>query len=137
MLNNFIAAFKYLRAHKECNENIGVVGFCFGGYIGNMMAALVPELKAAIPYYGGQPPTEYVKDIQCPLLLHFAELDQRVNEGWSQYESDLKMHNKEYSVHFYQDANHGFHNDTTPRYDKEAAQFSWSKTIEFFKLHLK
>jgi carboxymethylenebutenolidase len=133
MLEDFIAAFQYLKAHPECNGNVGVVGFCFGGWISNMMAVKVPDLLAAVPFYGGQPSTELVSDIKAPLLLHYAGLDSRVNEGWPDYEVALKEHKKEYMAHMYPDVNHGFHNDTTPRYDKVAAELAWQRTVEFFK----
>ncbi|GAB3650281.1 YghX family hydrolase [Echinicola sediminis] len=133
MLEDFIAAFDYLKNHDGCTGNVGVVGFCFGGWISNMMAVKVPELKAAVPFYGGQPPLELVPQINAPLLLHYGELDQRVNEGWPAYEEALKEHNKEYQAYIYPNANHGFHNDTTPRYDEEAAKLAWERTIAFFK----
>ncbi len=137
MLEDFIAAFYYLQNHPECNGNIGVVGFCFGGSISNLMAAKVPELKAAVPFYGGQAPLEEVPNINAPLLLQYAELDKRVNAGWPEYEEALKKHNKEYTVYIYPETNHGFHNDTTSRYDEEAAKLAWKRTIEFFKENLK
>lgn len=133
MLEDFIAAFEFLKNHPECDGNIGVVGFCFGGWISNMMAVRVPELKAAVPFYGGQPDAEDVPKIQAPLLLHYAALDQRVNAGWPAYEEALKANNKEYTAHIYPDVNHGFHNDTTPRYDEAAAKLAWTRTIDFFK----
>ncbi len=133
MLEDFIAAFDYLKAHKACTGNIGVVGFCFGGSISNNMAVHVPDLKAAVPFYGGQAKTEDVPKIKAPLLLQYAELDKRVNAGWPVYEAALKAHKKEYTAHFYPGTNHGFHNDTTPRYDKEAATLAWKRTIAFFK----
>lgn len=133
MLEDFIAAFEFLKNHSECDGNIGVVGFCFGGWISNMMAVRVPELKAAVPFYGGQPDAEDVPKIQAPLLLHYAALDQRVNAGWPAYEEALKANNKEYAAHIYPDVNHGFHNDTTPRYDEAAAKLAWTRTIDFFK----
>lgn len=136
MLEDFIAAFDYLKNHKDCNGNIGVVGFCFGGWISNLMALRVPELKAAVPFYGGQPTAEETAEIKAPLLIHYAELDTRVNEGWSQYEKELKANNIDYSVHFYEGANHGFHNTSTPRYDQAAAELSWQRTIAFFKERL-
>ena len=135
MLEDFIAAFEYLRNHPDCTGKVGVVGFCFGGWISNMMAVKVPDLAAAVPFYGGQP-KEDIKDINAPLLLHFAELDKRVNAGWPDYETALKANKKEYTAHMYPAVNHGFHNDTTPRYDKEAAELAWSRTIEFFEKHL-
>ncbi|WP_114783019.1 dienelactone hydrolase family protein [Botryobacter ruber] len=137
MLEDFIAAYDYLKNHKACNGNVGVVGFCFGGWIANMMAVRIPDLAAAVPFYGGQPATEDVPNIQAPLLLHFAELDKRVNEGWPAYEAALKANNKEYTAYMYPNVNHGFHNDTTPRYDKAAAELAWNRSIDFFKEKLK
>lgn len=133
MLEDFIAAFDYLKNHADCNGKVGVVGFCFGGWIANMMAVRIPTLAAAVPFYGGQPAREDVPAIQAPLLLHFAELDTRVNAGWPDYENALKANNKEYKAYLYANANHGFHNDTTPRYDKAAAELAWKRTIDFFK----
>jgi carboxymethylenebutenolidase len=137
MLEDFIAAYDYLKKHPACTGKIGVVGFCFGGWISNMMAVNIPELAAAVPFYGGQPATEDVPKIKAPLLLHYAELDTRVNEGWSAYEAALKENKKEYTAYLYPGANHGFHNDTTPRYDKVAAELAWKRTIEFFQAKLK
>ncbi len=136
MLEDFIAAYDFLKVHKECTGNVGVVGFCFGGSISNNMAVHVPDLKASVPFYGGQPETEEVSKIEAPLLLHFAELDKRVNEGWPAYEAALKEHNKTYTAHMYEGVNHGFHNDTTPRYDETAAKLAWARTIAFFKKRL-
>lgn len=133
MLEDFIAAFDYLYDHPECNGCIGVVGFCFGGSISNKMAARVANLKAAVPFYGGQLSIEETAKINAPLQLHYAELDKRVNTGWPDYEQALKNNNKEYSAHIYANAQHGFHNDTTPRFDKDAAELAWSRTISFFK----
>lgn len=133
MLDDFIAAYDYLKTDKNCNGKIGVVGFCFGGWISNMMAVRVPGLAAAVPFYGSQPTAEEVPSIKAPLLLHYGELDTRVNEGWPAYEAALKKNNKAYMAHMYPNANHGFHNDTTPRYDKAAAELAWKRTIDFFK----
>lgn len=137
MLEDFIAAFDYLKNHENCDGNIGVVGFCFGGWIANMMAVKVPTLKAAVPFYGGQPTAEEAAQVKAPLLLQYAELDTRVNAGWPAYEEILKTNNVEYTVHFYPGVNHGFHNNSTPRFDKEAADLAWSRTIAFFKEKLK
>ncbi len=137
MLKDFIAAYEYLKTNPQCSGKVGVVGFCFGGWISNMMAVKIPDLSAAVPFYGGQPPTESVPDINAPLLLHFAGLDKRVNEGWPAYEKALKEHEKEYTAHMYPDVNHGFHNDSTPRYDKPAAELAWQRTIDFFREKLK
>jgi carboxymethylenebutenolidase len=137
MLEDFIAAYEYLKSHKECNGKVGVVGFCFGGWISNMMAVRIPDLAAAVPFYGGQPAKEDVPKIEAPLLLHYAELDTRVNEGWPAYEAALKENKKEYTAHMYPNVNHGFHNDSTPRYDKPAAELAWKRTVDFFNKNLK
>ena len=136
MLEDFIAAYEHLKNHPECTGKVGVVGFCFGGWISNMMAVKIADLSAAVPFYGGQP-TEDIDKINAPLLLHFGELDKRVNEGWPAYEAALKEHGKVYTGYIYPNTNHGFHNDTTPRYDKEAAELAWQRTVDFFKEKLR
>ena len=133
MLEDFIAAFEYLKDHTGCSGKIGVVGFCFGGWIANMMAVRIPDLAAAVPFYGGQPAPEDVPGIKAPLLIHYAGLDTRVNAGWPAYEEALKENKKEYKVYIYPEVNHGFHNDTTPRFDKTAAELAWQRTIDFFR----
>lgn len=135
MLEDFIAGYEYLKELSDTTGKVGVVGFCFGGWISNMMAVRIPDLAAAVPFYGGQP-TENIDKINAPLLLHYAGLDERVNAGWPAYEEALKKYNKEYTAHIYPKVNHGFHNDTTPRYDKEAAELAWKRTIDFFKKNL-
>jgi carboxymethylenebutenolidase len=137
MLGDFIASYDYLKKHQDCNGKVGVVGFCFGGWIANMMAVRIPDLAAAVPFYGGQAPVEDVPKIKAPLLLHYAELDTRVNEGWPAYEAALKANKKDYTAHMYPNANHGFHNDTTPRYDKASAELAWKRTVDFFNEKLK
>ena len=137
MLEDFIAAYDYLKSHQDCNGKVGVVGFCFGGWVANMMAVRIPDLSAAVPFYGGQPPVEDVPRIKAPLLLQYAALDTRVNAGWPEYEAALKKNKKEYSAFMYPDTNHGFHNDTTPRFDKAAAELAWKRTIDFFNEKLK
>ena len=137
MLEDFIAAYEYLKAHKDCNGKVGVVGFCFGGWISNMMAVRIPELGAAVPYYGRQPEAEDAAKIKAPLLLQYGELDTRVNEGLPAFEEVLKANNIAYEAFIYPKVNHGFHNNTTPRFDKEAADLSWSRTIAFFNKYLK
>ena len=136
MLEDFKAAFYYLKDHPECTGKVGVVGFCFGGSISNLMAAQVPELAASVPFYGGQAPLEEVPNIQAPILLQFAENDKRVNAGREAYEAELTKHGKSFESYMYPGTNHGFHNDTTPRYDEEAAELAWTRTIEFFQKHL-
>ncbi len=137
MLEDFIAVYDFLKNHENCNGKVGAVGFCFGGWIANMMAVRIPDLAASVPFYGGQPSAEDVPKINAPLLLHYASLDTKVNAGWPAYEAALKENKKEYTVHMYENVNHGFHNDTTPRYDKAAAELAWKRTIDFFGEKLK
>jgi carboxymethylenebutenolidase len=137
MEEDFIAAFDYLKHHKACNGKVGVVGFCYGGGIANMMAVRVPELAAAVPFYGSQPALTDVPKIKAPLMLHYASLDTRITAGWPPYEAALKENGKKYQAFIYEGANHGFHNNTTPRYDKAAADLAWTRTIDFFKEYLK
>ena len=137
MLEDFIAAYSYLLSHEDCNGKIGVVGFCFGGWISNMLAVKLPTLLAAVPFYGGQPSSEETAHIKASLLLQYAGLDARVNEGWPDYESALKENNIEYNAYFYPEVNHGFHNNSTPRYDEKAATLAWERTISFFKEKLR
>jgi carboxymethylenebutenolidase len=136
MLEDFIAAFAYLRSHPQCTGKVGVVGFCFGGWISNMMAVRLPDLGAAVPFYGRQPSAEETAEIQAPLLIHYGELDTRVNEGWPAYEAALQANDKAYQAYVYPGVNHGFHNDTTPRYDKAAATLAWERTVAFFQENL-
>jgi carboxymethylenebutenolidase len=136
MLQNFIDAFNYLKKHKDCNGKVGVVGFCYGGGVANQMAVRLPDLAAAVPFYGAQPQAGDVSKIQAPLLLHYASLDTRITGGWPAYEEVLKADHKKYQAYIYENVNHGFHNDTTPRYDKTAAELAWKRTIDFFKEHL-
>lgn len=135
---DFIAAARWLRKHPECTGRIGAVGFCYGGGVANMLAVrLGEELAAAVPFYGGQPPAAEVPKIRAALMLHYAGLDKRVNEGWPAYEAALKEHGKPYQVFFYENTNHGFHNDTTPRYDEAAAKLAWQRTVAFFREKLR
>lgn len=137
MEEDFIAAFEYLKNHKGCNGKVGVVGFCFGGGIANMMAVRLPDLAAAVPFYGSQPALTDVPKIKAPLMLHYASLDTRITAGWPPYEAALKENGKKYQGFVYENVNHGFHNDTTPRYDKAAADLAWKRTIDFFTENLK
>lgn len=136
MLEDFMAAFEYLKNHPKSNGKVGVVGFCFGGWISNMMAVNLPSLAASVPFYGGQPSQEETAKIKAPLMLQYAGLDTRVNAGWPDYEAALKKHGKTYEAFIYPDVNHGFHNNTTPRYDEAAASLAWERTIGFFEKHL-
>ncbi len=137
MLEDFIAAYEYLKNHPDCTGKVGVVGFCFGGWISNMMAVRIPTLSAAVPFYGGQPTKEEVAQIKAPLMLQYAGLDKGVNEGWPAYEQALIENKVEYKAFVYPEVNHGFHNNTTPRYDEAAATLAWSRTMDFFKEKLK
>jgi len=137
MEQDFIAAIRWLQGHDGCTGRVACMGFCFGGSMTNLMAVRVSDLAAAVPFYGGQPAVDEVEKIRAPLLLHFGELDERVNAGWPAYEEALKSASKEYTAHVYAGANHGFHNDTTPRYDEAAAKLAWSRTVEFLARHLK
>ncbi|MCC7374545.1 MAG: dienelactone hydrolase family protein [Verrucomicrobiales bacterium] len=134
---DFIAAAKFLKGHELSSGKLGAVGFCFGGYIVNMLAAAVPDvLNAGVPFYGTPAAKELRKNIKAPLLIQLAELDQRVNESWVDYEKDLKVAGVEYAMHMYPKCNHGFHNDSTGRYDAENAKLAWDRTIAFFKKNL-
>ena len=136
LMNDFFAAVEFMMAHDGSTGNVGITGFCYGGGVSNAAAVAYPELKAAVPYYGRQAAAEDVPKIQAPLLLHYGALDERVNAGWPDYEAALKANNKNYEAHFYADANHGFHNDSTPRYDVAMANLSWERTLAHFKEHL-
>ena len=136
LAEDFIAAHGHLKADAASNGKIGAVGFCYGGGVCNAMAVRLPDLAASVPFYGRQPKAADVAKIQAPLLLHYAGLDERINKGWPAYEAALKAQGKEYTAHIYPEVNHGFHNDTTPRYDKAAAELAWSRTIEFFNAKL-
>ncbi len=134
---DFVAAAKFLKAHELSNGKLGAVGFCFGGYIVNMLAAVVPDtLAAGVPFYGTPAAKEVRKDIKAPMLIQLAELDQRVNDTWPEYEADLKAAKADHTMHMYPKCNHGFHNDSTGRYDEKNAQLAWQRTIAFFKQHL-
>ncbi len=132
LTEDFIAAFEQLDADPDSNGKVGAVGFCYGGGVCNTMAVRLPGLAASVPFYGRQADTADVAKINAALLLHYAGLDERINKGWPDYEAALKAHGKEYTAHMYPDVNHGFHNDTTPRYDAAAAELAWSRTIAFF-----
>jgi carboxymethylenebutenolidase len=137
LVADFAAAVSHLQSHEACSGKVGCVGFCFGGFVSNALAVRIPTLAAAVPFYGGQAPAAEVPKIKAPLLVHYGSLDERVNAGWPAYEAALKANGKQYAVHFYEGANHGFHNDTTPRYDEAAAKLAWSRTLEFFNKNLR
>jgi len=133
---DFIAAVNLLKARPDSTGKVGVVGFCYGGGMSNFLATQVPDLAAAVPFYGGQPKVEDVPKIKAPLLIHYAGTDERINAGWPAYEAALKANNVRYTMHMYEGTQHGFNNDTTPRYDEKAAKLAWQRTVEFFKKNL-
>ncbi|PTX57209.1 carboxymethylenebutenolidase [Litoreibacter ponti] len=136
LMEDFFAAFEFLRDHDGSTGKVGAVGFCYGGGVCNALAVAYPELAASVPFYGRQPDAADVPAIEAPLMIQYAGLDERINAGWPAYSEALKANQKEFSVHFYPDVNHGFHNDTTPRYDAEAASLAWKRTLAFFDTHL-
>jgi carboxymethylenebutenolidase len=133
---DMVAGATFLRTHAESNGRIGAVGFCFGGGICNMLATRVPELRASVPFYGG-PATEGVANIKAQLLIHYAGTDERINAAWPAYETALKAAGVKYTMHMYPGTQHGFNNDTTPRYDKPAAAEAWKRTMDFFAATLR
>jgi carboxymethylenebutenolidase len=137
MIEDFVAAAEFLTAHEQSTGRVGAVGFCFGGGVVNTLAVRLPNLGAGVPFYGGQPPVEDVPRIRAPLMIQYAELDERVNAGWPAYEQALRANGKSYVMHMYPGTNHGFHNDTTPRYDEAAAKLAQDRTIAFFNQHLR
>ncbi len=136
LMNDFFAGFEHLLNREDSSGKVGAVGFCYGGGVCNALAVAYPELAASVPFYGRQAKAEDVPRIEAPLLLQFAGLDKRINEGWPAYEAALKEHGKTYEAHIYPDVNHGFHNDSTPRYDEAAANLAWSRTIDWFNKYL-
>jgi carboxymethylenebutenolidase len=136
-IEDLLAAAAFLKARPECTGKIGAVGFCIGGTIVNIMAVRIPDLGAAVPFYGGQPSAADTAKIKAPLLIHYAGLDERLNAGWPAWEAALKANGVKYQMYMYPGTNHGFHNDTTPRYDEAAAKLAWSRTTAFFKENLK
>lgn len=136
MVEDFVAAVEFVGSHPDCTGKVGSVGFCFGGEMSMRMAVRLPTLAAAVAYYGRHPDPNEVTLIKAPLMLHHGELDERVNAGWPDFEKALQAADATYENYEYADANHGFHNDTTPRYDQAAARLSWKRTTEFFTQHL-
>ena len=138
MMEDFVASARWLKARPDSTGKLGVVGFCFGGGIANALAVRMgSDLAAAVPFYGAQPPAADVARIKAPLLLHYAALDTRINAGWPAYEEALKANHITYTAYIYEGANHGFHNDTTPRYDEAAAKLAWQRTLDFFNKYLR
>jgi len=134
---DFLAAAAVLKSLPEGNGKVGVVGFCYGGGIANFLATRLPDLAAAVPFYGAQPTAEEAAGIKAPLLLHYAGLDERITSGWPAYETALKAAGVDYQVYIYPGVQHGFNNDTTPRYDEAAAKLAWQRTISFFDKRLR
>ena len=136
LMNDFFAAVDWLMTHESSTGKVGIMGFCYGGGVANAAAVAIPELGAAVAFYGRQPDPADVARIQAPVLLHYGELDERINEGWPAYEAALQENGKTYEAYIYEGANHGFHNDSTPRYDAEDAELAWSRTLDWFRRHL-
>lgn len=136
LMADFFAAFEWLQNHDDSTGKVGAVGFCYGGGVCNALAVAYPTMGASVPFYGRQPEAADVPAIQAPLLIHYGELDERINAGWPAYEEALKENGKSYEAYIYAGANHGFHNDTTPRYDEEAATLAWERTLAHFAKHL-
>ena len=137
MFEDFVASAEWLKARPECTGKVGAVGFCFGGTTVNNLAVRLPDLGAAVAFYGRQPSAEDAAKIKAPLLLHYAGLDTRITEGWPAYEAALEANRVNYAAYTYEGANHGFHNDTTPRYDEAAAKLAWQRTLDFLNRYLR
>jgi carboxymethylenebutenolidase len=136
LMNDFFAAIDFMKTHEASTGKVGITGFCYGGGVANAAAVAFPDLGGAVPFYGRQPDAADVPKIKAPLLIHYAALDERVNEGWPAYEAALKEADTQYEAFIYEGVNHGFHNDSTPRYDEAAAELAWTRTVEFFKKNL-
>lgn len=138
MVEDFIAAARALKARPESTGKLGAVGFCFGGWVVNTLAVRMgADLKAGVPFYGSQPAEADIAKIKASLLIHDASLDERILKGWPDYEKGLKANQVDFTHFTYEGTNHGFHNDTTPRFDEKAATLAWTRTVDFFKKHLK
>jgi Dienelactone hydrolase and related enzymes len=137
LMNDFFAAVEFMQVHPQATGKVGITGFCYGGGVANATAVAYPELACAVPFYGRQVPAASVEKIKAPLLLHYAELDTRITEGWPAMEAALKAHNKVYQAYIYPGVNHGFHNDSTPRYDRAAAELAWQRTLAWFEKYLR
>ena len=136
LMNDFFAAVAFMEKHPQASGKVGITGFCYGGGVCNAAAVAIPELACAVPFYGRQPPIADVDKIHAPLLLHYAELDKPITEGWPAYEQALKAQHKVFEAYIYPQVNHGFHNDSTPRYDRAAAELAWQRTLAWFAKYL-
>lgn len=136
LMNDFFAAIDWMKTHTASTGSVGITGFCYGGGVANAAAVAFPDLGGAVPFYGRQPEAADVIKIKAPLLIHYAALDERVNAGWPDYEAALKAAGTRYEAYIYPGVNHGFHNDSTPRYDEAAAELAWGRTIAFFQANL-
>lgn len=136
LMNDFFAGFEHLLKREDSTGKVGAVGFCYGGGVVSAIAVAYPELAAGVPFYGRQPASEDVAKIQAPLMVQMGELDERINAGWPAFEEALKANDKVYEAYIYEGANHGFHNDSTPRYDEAMAELAWSRTLGWFKSYL-
>lgn len=134
---DFVAAATFLRGREDCTGKLGVVGFCYGGGMAHTLATRLPELNAVVSFYGNHPPAEAAAKVKAPLLIHFAAIDERINVSWPAYEAALKAAGVTYTAHQYAGTQHGFNNDTTPRYDAAAARLAWGRTMAFFNKHLR
>lgn len=136
LMNDFFAAVAFMEKHPQASGKVGITGFCYGGGVCNAAAVAIPELACAVPFYGRQPPIADVEKIRAPLLLHYAELDKPITDGWPAYEQALKAQHKVFEAYIYPQVNHGFHNDSTPRYDRAAAELAWQRTLAWFAKYL-
>lgn len=136
LMNDFFAAVAFMEKHPQASGKVGITGFCYGGGVCNAAAVAIPELACAVPFYGRQPPIADVDKIHAPLLLHYAELDKLITDGWPAYEQALKAQHKVFEAYIYPQVNHGFHNDSTPRYDRAAAELAWQRTLAWFAKYL-
>ncbi len=137
LMSDFFNGFEYLLNREDCTGKVGAVGFCYGGGVVSAIAVAYPELAAGVPFYGRQPAAEDVAKIQAPLLIQMGELDERINAGWPDFEAALQSNEKVYEAYIYENANHGFHNDSTPRYDESMAKLAWDRTIDWFNTYLR
>ncbi|CAM6433895.1 YghX family hydrolase [Citrobacter sedlakii] len=137
LMNDFFAAIEFMQKHPDATGKVGITGFCYGGGVSNAAAVAYPELACAVPFYGRQVAAADVPKINAPILLHYAERDKNINEGWPAYEAALKANNKVYQAWIYPGVNHGFHNDSTPRYDEPAAELAWKRTLAWFETYLR